>query len=58
MSELNMTNFSNAYQLHTLFSTKLPDDIDYELWKMGQEVFVVSSEELFWNLHEGADKKP
>jgi len=43
VSESNMSSFSDAYQMHTLFRIEWQDDMDYELLKMGPEVLMVSS---------------
>jgi len=43
VSGSNMSSFSNAYQLRTLFRIERQDDMEYELLKMGQEVLTVSS---------------
>jgi hypothetical protein len=55
VSESNMTDFSDPYQLHT-FRIEWQDDMDYELWKMGQVVLMVSSRKLLWKLHIWAEK--
>jgi len=44
VSESNMSSFSDAYQMHTLFRIEWQDHMDYELLKMCQEVIIVSSQ--------------